>query len=105
MTTLHKTIETFHHQHQLHTRTSNAPRGNQQFEKMLDQMKDAILEAGKIGISADRAMDCSEESGCVAAAYRSLAASAKRARSAAPPGFLRAERQASCAPVGASEQA
>ena len=57
--------------------------------------QDAILEAGKFGISAGRAMNYSETSDTIEAAYRGAAACATRTRSSQPPDFLDAERQAS----------
>ena len=58
--------------------------------------QDAILEASKIGICADRAMNYCETKDNIEAAYRGVASAATRTRSTnSPISFLRSERQAS----------
>ena len=58
--------------------------------------QDAILEAGRLGIEANRAMNYSETHGNVEAAYRGLASATTRARTAGTqPSFLPSERHAS----------
>ena len=57
--------------------------------------QDAIIEAGKIGIGPDNAINYNETSENVEAVYRGAAACATRTRSSQPPGFLRSERQSS----------
>ena len=57
--------------------------------------QDAILEAGRIGISQDCAMNYSETTENVGAAYRSMACAAARTRTQGSRGFLESERQES----------
>jgi len=57
--------------------------------------QDAILEAGKIGICKDNAINYNECTENVDAVYRGVAASASRMRSSNGVGFLSAERQSS----------
>lgn len=57
--------------------------------------QDAILEANKFGLSSDQALNYTETRDNVESAYRSLAQSAKRARSGLSVGFTDSERQAS----------
>lgn len=60
--------------------------------------QDAIMEAGRIGIPPDCAMNYSETSDNVSAAYRSMANAAKRTRTNGSLGFLESERQESYQP-------
>lgn len=57
--------------------------------------QDAILEAGKIGINSNNAINYSETTGNVEAVYRSAAAVTSRRRSNNRDGFLESERTAS----------
>ena len=57
--------------------------------------QDAIIEASKIGISNDQALNYCETSGNVEAAYRSAASASKRHASGTPVGFTAPERMAS----------
>ena len=64
----------------------------------LGSNQDAILEAGKIGINYNNAINYSETSDNIDAVYRSAAAVASRRRSNNGNGFLESERQASMTP-------
>ena len=57
--------------------------------------QDAILEASKIGITNDQALNYCEVSGNVEAAYRSAASASKRHASGTPVAFTGPERRAS----------
>lgn len=58
--------------------------------------QDAILEAGKIGIPVEQAINYTEDSSSVEAVYRNAARTAKRSRTGEFNGFTQVERTESC---------
>ena len=57
--------------------------------------QDAILEASRLGITSDKAINYDETPETIAAVYRAAGSAAARTRSGLNPGFLRTERCAS----------